>query len=101
MPSSKSGLAKVSQHFIVLQPGPTEMAVSEGILYQGDPKLTYSDPVNGSFRFYLPPEAKGEVQVTINPARRHAHPAAGREDQGYRTFIRSTIRSSRARRASI
>jgi len=40
--------------------------VSEGILYQGDPKHTYSDPVNGSFRFYLPPEAKGQVSVTIN-----------------------------------
>ena len=56
--TSKPGVAKVSQHFIVLQPSATEMAVSEGILYQGDPKLTYNDPVNGSFRFYLPPEAK-------------------------------------------
>jgi hypothetical protein len=64
--TAKPGVAKVSQHFIVLQPGGAEMAVSEGILYQSDAKLTYSDPVNGSFRFYLPPEAKGQVQVTIN-----------------------------------
>ncbi len=61
-------VAKVSQHFIVLQPGSGEMAVSEGILYQGDPKLAYSDPVNGTFHFYLPPEANGKVQVTINSA---------------------------------
>jgi hypothetical protein len=64
--SNKTGVAKVSQHFIVLQPGAGEMTVSEGILYQGDPKITYSDPVNGTLRFYLPPEAKGQVQVTIN-----------------------------------
>ncbi len=64
--TSKPGTAKVSQHFIVLQPGSSEMAVSEGILYQGDPKLTFNDGANGSFRFYLPPEAKGQVNVTIN-----------------------------------
>ena len=43
---------KVSQHLIVLQPGTSEMAVSEAILYQGDPKLTYNDAANGTFRFY-------------------------------------------------
>ena len=66
--TDKPGTAKVSQHFIVLQPSATDISVSEGILYQGDPKLAYSDPVNGSFRFYLPPEANGKVQVTINAA---------------------------------
>jgi hypothetical protein len=66
--TNKPGTAKVSQHFIVLQPGTSEMAVSEGILYQGDPKLTYNDAANGSFRFYLPPEAHEKVSVTINAA---------------------------------
>jgi len=59
-------VAKVAQHFIVLQPSATDITVSEGILYQGDPKLAYSDPVNGTLKFYLPPEANGKVQVTIN-----------------------------------
>jgi hypothetical protein len=66
--TNKPGTAKVSQHFIVLQPGTSEMAVSEGILFQGDPQLTYNDAANGSFRFYLPPEANGKVSVTINAA---------------------------------
>jgi hypothetical protein len=66
--TNKPGTAKVSQHFIVLQPGTGEMAVSEGILFQGDPQLTYNDATNGSFRFYLPPEANGKVSVTINAA---------------------------------
>ena len=64
--SNKAGIAKVSQHFIVLQPGANEMTVSEGVLYQGDAKLTYNDPTNGTFHFYLPPEANGQVSVTIN-----------------------------------
>ncbi len=64
--SSKPQVAKVSQHFIVLQPSATDMSVSEGILYQGDPKLTFNDPTNGTLHFYLPPEANGRVSVTIN-----------------------------------
>ena len=64
--STNKPVAKVSQHFIVLQPSANEMAVSEGILYQGADRETYSDPVNGTLRFYLPPEANGKVSVTIN-----------------------------------
>jgi hypothetical protein len=66
--TNKAGTARVTQHFIVLQPGDKEMTVSEGLLYLGDSTLTYYDPVNGSVRFYVPPEAKGPVSVTVNPA---------------------------------
>lgn len=66
--TNKPGTAKETQHFIVLQPGEKEMTVSEGLLYVGDAKLTYYDPVKGSVRFYVPPEAKGPIGVTVNPA---------------------------------
>jgi hypothetical protein len=66
--TNKAGTAKVTQHFIVLQPGEKEMTVSEGLLYVGDPSLTYYDPINGSVRFYVPPEAQGLTSVTVNPA---------------------------------
>lgn len=66
--TNKPGTAKETQHFIVLQPGEKEMTVSEGLLYVGDPSTTYYDPVNGSVRFYVPPEAKGPIGVTVNPA---------------------------------
>jgi hypothetical protein len=66
--TNKAGTAKVAQHFIVLQPGEKEMTVSEGLLYVGDPNLTFNDPVNGSVRFYVPPEAMGLTSVTVNPA---------------------------------
>jgi hypothetical protein len=66
--TNKAGTAKVTQHFIVLQPGDKEMTVSEGLLYVGDPKVTFNDPVNGSVRFYVPPDAQGVGNVTVNPA---------------------------------
>ena len=66
--TNKAGTAKETQHFIVLQPGDKEMTVNEGLLYVGDPSLTYYDPVNGSVRFYVPPEVKGPISVTVNPA---------------------------------
>ncbi len=66
--TNKAGTAKETQHFIVLQPGDKEMTVNEGLLYVGDPNVTYYDPVNGSVRFYVPPEAKGPIGVTVNPA---------------------------------
>jgi hypothetical protein len=66
--TNKAGTAKETQHFIVLQPGDKEMTVNEGLLYVGDPRVTYYDPVNGSVRFYVPAEAKGPIGVTVNPA---------------------------------
>jgi hypothetical protein len=66
--TNKAGTAKETQHFIVLQPGDKDMTVSEGLLYEGAPDVTYYDAVNGSVRFYVPPEVKGPIGVTVNPA---------------------------------
>ncbi len=50
---------------LLLHPGPNEMLINESYLFENntDPRVTYSDPDNGSLRFYLPPEAKGIVKV--------------------------------------
>src|SRR3984885_15397961 len=66
--TNKAGTAKETQHYIVLQPGDKEKTVSEGLLYVGHPNLTYYDPVNGSVRFYVPPEAKGPMAATVKRA---------------------------------
>jgi hypothetical protein len=66
--TNKAGTARETQHFIVLQPGDKEMTVSEGLLYLGDSALTYYDPVNGSVRFYVPPQVDSPISVTVNPA---------------------------------
>lgn len=56
--------AKVAQHFFILQPSATQMNVSETFIYQGDSKVAFNDPKNGTLRFYLPANAT-EPKVTI------------------------------------
>jgi hypothetical protein len=63
--STTKDVAKVQQHMILLQPGADAINVSETILYQGDPKLTYNNGDAGTIRFYVPPEAKDDVKATI------------------------------------
>jgi hypothetical protein len=62
--TNKAAVAKLTQHFIVLQPTTTALNVSESFSYEGDPKLTYNDPSNGTLRFYLPPAAD-KAHITI------------------------------------
>jgi hypothetical protein len=63
--STTKDVAKVLQHMILLQPGTDAIQVSETILYQGDPKLTYNNGTAGTIRFYVPPQAKDDVKATI------------------------------------
>jgi hypothetical protein len=67
------------QHAIFIQPGANTTEVAENLLMKNDSKLTYNDAANGTLHFYLPPEAKGSVRVTINtisgmPIQRPAEP---------------------------
>lgn len=63
--SAKAGIAQVSQDLILVQPSETQVAVNESLFYQNQSKTTSYDAKNGSVRFYLPPEAKGAVNVTV------------------------------------
>jgi hypothetical protein len=59
-------------HILIFEPGAGEMVVNENFAFLNDsqPPRTFRDPENGSLRFYLPPEAKGIVQVrTAGPQR--------------------------------
>ena len=62
--TNKPEIAKLTQHFIVLQPTTSALNVSESFAFEGAPKLTYNDPSNGTLRFYLPPGAD-KAHVTI------------------------------------
>lgn len=57
---------------LVLEPGEAELVVNESYLFENStsPPKTYRDAERGTLRFYLPPEAKGIVQVEASgPAR--------------------------------
>ncbi len=75
--TSKAGVAKVSQHMILIEPSAAKIDVSETFLLENESNSTYLDPAKGSVEFYLPEAADGKVNVTINspggmPIRRDA-----------------------------
>jgi len=64
--SASPGIAKVSQHMILIEPGATALDISETFLLDNESTTTFQDPVNGSVQFYLPEAAGGKASVTIN-----------------------------------
>jgi len=63
--SPKSGDAKVVQHMMLFEPSGSDVTVNETIIYSNTGKTTFDDPANGTFRFYLPPSANGQVKVQV------------------------------------
>ncbi len=63
--SSKPGIAKVSQDLILYQPGEQQVSVNQSIFFQNASTTTYNNPRNGALRFYLPPQANGNVKVAV------------------------------------
>jgi hypothetical protein len=64
--TAKPGVAKVSQHMILVEPSTKSLDISETFLIENESTTTFQDPVNGSIQFYLPEAANGKVGVTIN-----------------------------------
>jgi hypothetical protein len=61
----------VEQHIYFLEPGASQLVVSETFVLNNNSTRTYRNPERGTIRFYLPPEAKGVVQtVVIGPDQR-------------------------------
>lgn len=63
--SKKPGGARIGHHFLVFQPSGGQMTVNEGYIFNNTGQTTYHDPGAGTLRFYLPPEAKGIVNVSV------------------------------------
>jgi len=77
--TNKRGTAQVTQHMILVQPSTDNVSITESLLLQDNSNYTYNDPANGTLQFYLPPETKGQVRVTVNapggmPIQRPAEP---------------------------
>jgi hypothetical protein len=64
--TKQASAAKITQHMVLLEPADSALQVSESMFVVNVSKTAYSDPENGSFRFYLPAAANGDVSVTIN-----------------------------------
>ena len=62
--ATRSGNAtKVTKHMLLFEPNGGQLTVNETLLYQNSGKSTWSDPENGTLRFFLPKEANGNVDV--------------------------------------
>lgn len=64
--TAKAGVAKISQHMILIEPNANSLDVSETFLVENQTNTTYQDPANGSVQFYLPEAADGKAAVTIS-----------------------------------
>ncbi len=63
--SKSPAQAAVAQHMMVLEPGERQMAVSETIIVENKSTTTYSNDELGGVRFFLPPDANGQVGVSV------------------------------------
>ncbi len=63
--SDKPGAAHVEQHMVLLEPDGQNVSVSESFVFKNDGKVTYSDPANGTLRFWLPAAAQGKAEVNV------------------------------------
>jgi hypothetical protein len=63
--TTKAGVAKVSQHMILIEPSTKSLDINETFLIENETTTTYQDPQKGSIQFYLPDAANGKVNVSI------------------------------------
>jgi hypothetical protein len=79
--SSKPVSARLSQHIVLLEPSPEQLAVSETFFFTNDGNVTWHDPANGTLRFPVPAAAKATLRVNARapqgmPVERAAVPAS-------------------------
>ncbi|MDP9112859.1 MAG: hypothetical protein M3O20_04170 [Acidobacteriota bacterium] len=63
--TKKSGVSKILEHLILLEPGVDNLRVSETFVLGNETNVTFNDPVKGSIQFYLPPATAGKAQVVV------------------------------------
>ena len=61
--TGNAALAPVSQHIVILEPKDQQLTVTETYFLKNDSKLTYSDPGNGTLRFFVPEPGKDTVRI--------------------------------------
>jgi hypothetical protein len=64
-PTKSPAIARVAQRMLVFDVNASRIAVQETAIIQNDSKQTYDNDKLGALRFYLPPEAKGQVRVSV------------------------------------
>ena len=64
--STKSpGVAQITQQFMVFEPDTSKISVAHTVIFQNSSTTTFNNEQTGSFRFYLPRAANGQVRVQV------------------------------------
>lgn len=63
--TKSAAVARIAQQMIIFEPSANDLNVSQAAVVQNDTNTTFSNDGLGGLRFYLPPEAKGQVQVNV------------------------------------
>ncbi|HWC99369.1 MAG TPA: carboxypeptidase regulatory-like domain-containing protein [Candidatus Sulfopaludibacter sp.] len=61
--SKQAAAGAVSKHMLLFEPNNGQITVNETILYKNDGKTTWSDPQNGTLKFFLPAGAESTLDV--------------------------------------
>jgi hypothetical protein len=73
-------VVRIVQHMMLVEPNDGKLSINESVIFRNNGKSSYLDPANGSYKFVLPAEAKGAVEVRVTgsggmPTNRDAVPA--------------------------
>lgn len=63
--SKSPSVVQAAQQFMVIEPDASKIAVDETVIFQNQSTTTFNNEQTGSFRFYLPRAANGQVKVTV------------------------------------
>lgn len=61
-----ASVGRAAQHMILFEPSAENIRVSETFLFDNKTATTFNDPAKGSAQFYLPKNAEGKPQITVN-----------------------------------
>jgi hypothetical protein len=61
--TTSPAVAQIAEQMLVLEPSENHIGADLTVVIQNQSNTTYTNPSVGDFRFYLPPAAKGQVQV--------------------------------------
>jgi hypothetical protein len=63
--TKSASVAKVAQQFMVLEPDLSRIAVGETVIFENSSATTFNNEKTGSYQFYLPRAANGQVRVQV------------------------------------
>lgn len=79
--SKAPGGVQIAQQFMVIEPDASKISIGETVMFQNSSSSTFSNPQTGSYRFYLPRAANGQVKVQVETSQGMPLPRAAEKTE--------------------